>query len=334
MSIEQVKKLSSKIDSLTPILSKNIRQIDKFSSDYINSEKKNNQKLEELVSVLSSRGSESMIPPGIMEEMTSLRQQNNFYQQIISFLVDERNSLEEDLKKLFENIEPSSLRDALGLAGIGAATLGAGAAAIEYVAPGSITPIITGRYGEQRRTGSHGGTDLAVPEGTPLRAISDGKIIDAGNDPGGWGNFVVFVDNKGINHLYGHVQDGYRGKGDIKKGDIIAKVGMTGRVTGPHLHWETGTGWTGGVLTNKFDPLDRYSMNAPFSTAREESKPKPKPQQTSQQSIKPQPTQQQVTSVPSSVQRTSQPQETQTPSGNKGSVQTNYLAVLQLVSPK
>lgn len=151
-----------------------------------------------------------------------------------------------------------------------------GGGIIPYVAPGAITPIITGRYGEQRPSGTHGGSDLAVPEGTPLRAISDGRIVDKGFDSGGWGNFIVYVDNKGIYHLYGHIQNGARGPGAIKKGDIIANVGMTGRVTGPHLHWETGTGWNGGVLTGKFDPLNRYSMNAPFSTAREEEKPKPK----------------------------------------------------------
>lgn len=152
-----------------------------------------------------------------------------------------------------------------------------GGGVIPYVAPGAITPVITGRYGEIRKSGAHGGSDLAVPDGTPLRAISDGKIVDSGVDPGGWGNFLVYLDDKGIYHLYGHIQGGYRTSGAIKKGDIIAKVGMTGRTTGPHLHWETGTGWNGGVLTGKFDPLNRYSMNAPFSTAKDAEKPKAEP---------------------------------------------------------
>lgn len=152
-----------------------------------------------------------------------------------------------------------------------------GGGAIPYVPPGSVTPVITGRYGELRGSRSHGGFDLAVPEGTPLRAVSDGKIVDSGVDPNGWGNFVVYLDNQGIYHLYGHIQGGYRTSGPIKKGDIIAKVGMTGRTSGPHLHWETGTGWTGGVLRGKFDPLNRYNMNAPFSTAKDAEKPKAEP---------------------------------------------------------
>jgi len=189
-----------------------------------------------------------------------------------------------------EDDAPGGAPGALVAAGGGAAIAAGGGAAvlstmmgdsIDYVSPGKVTPVVRGRYGEQRANGRrHGGTDLAgIPVGTPLRAISDGKIIYAGEDPGGWGNFVVFVDDKGIYHLYGHVQDGYRGKGDIKKGDIIAKVGMTGRTTGPHLHWETGTRWEGGRLDprSKFDPLDRYSMNAPFSTA-QTSSPSPSAQ--------------------------------------------------------
>lgn len=137
----------------------------------------------------------------------------------------------------------------------------------EYVPPGNIKPTVTGRYGDLRLTGVHGGSDLAVPDGTPLRAISDGKIIEAGQESG-WGNFVVFQDKDGIYHLYGHMQSNRRRSGAIKKGDIIGYVGMSGRTSGPHLHWETGTGWNG-QIQNKFDPLNRYSINAPFSTQKD-----------------------------------------------------------------
>jgi murein DD-endopeptidase MepM/ murein hydrolase activator NlpD len=127
-----------------------------------------------------------------------------------------------------------------------------------------VTPVITGRYGESRGNRSHGGTDLAAPSGTPLTAVSDGEIVDSDFEKG-WGNFLVMKDNLGIYHLYGHMQSGYKRRGPVKRGEVIGKVGTTGRTSGPHLHWETGTGWNGGTITGKFDPLNKYSKSAPFS---------------------------------------------------------------------
>lgn len=154
-------------------------------------------------------------------------------------------------------------------------------ASYKYVQPGKIKPVITGRFGDLRTTGVHGGTDLAAPSGTPLRAISDGRVIESGEDPGGWGYYLVFKDNRGIYHLYGHMPEKVK-TGSFKQGDIIGMVGSTGRTNGPHLHWETGTGWNG-TITGKFNPLSRYSENAPFSTRKEEKTKivKPKKQATS-----------------------------------------------------
>ena len=125
-----------------------------------------------------------------------------------------------------------------------------------------VNPKIGDRLGAGR---GHGGVDLQVNEGTPLRAISDGVIVDSDYEKG-WGNFLVMKDNLGIYHLYGHMQSGYKRGGSVKKGEVIGKVGMTGRTTGPHLHWETGTGWNGGVITGRFDALTKYSKFAPFNT--------------------------------------------------------------------
>jgi murein DD-endopeptidase MepM/ murein hydrolase activator NlpD len=142
----------------------------------------------------------------------------------------------------------------------------------------AITPIITSRYGDLRGVKTHGGSDLAVKQGTPLRAVSDGVIVDSDYE-NGWGNFLVMRDNLGIYHLYGHMQSGYKRSGPVKKGEVIGKVGMSGRTSGPHLHWETGTGWNGGVITGKFDPLNKYSKFAPFNTTSEVKMSAP-PQQT------------------------------------------------------
>ena len=163
---------------------------------------------------------------------------------------------------------------------------------IEQVPPGKINPIVGDRLGAGR---NHGGTDLAVDNGTPLRAVSDGVIVDSDYEKG-WGNFLVMKDNLGIYHLYGHMQSGYKRSGPVKRGEVIGKVGTTGRTTGPHLHWEAGTGWNGGVITGKFDPLNKYSKFAPFNTSYSESSP------LSSQSPTPTPAQISPTGIPQNPQ--------------------------------
>ena len=139
--------------------------------------------------------------------------------------------------------------------------------------PGKGTLI--SNYGQMRGSKMHGGTDIAAGSGTALTAVSNGKIVDYGSlretgakrgDPAGWGNFLVYRDDKDYFHLYGHLLDGFKKSGLIKKGETIAKVGSTGRSSGPHLHWELGTAWTGGLLTGKMDPLSVYGVQDPFSS--------------------------------------------------------------------
>ena len=134
-------------------------------------------------------------------------------------------------------------------------------------------PKVTGRYGDMRKTGMHGGTDIAAPTGTPLVSVTDGEIVDYGDinlsgakrgDYGGWGSFVVYKDANGYYHLYGHLSEIVKRSGRVRRGEVIAKVGSTGRSSGPHLHWEIGTGWTGGALEGRSDPLSLYPVAAPF----------------------------------------------------------------------
>jgi len=127
-----------------------------------------------------------------------------------------------------------------------------------------VTPIVTSRFGEKRGNRMHGGTDLSAPSGTPVRAVTDGQIIETGWE-NGWGYFLVYKDTSGLYHLYGHMPKGsYKTSGPVKKGEVIGKVGSTGRSTGPHLHWEIGKSWNG-TIGGKFDPLNLYNKNAPFS---------------------------------------------------------------------
>jgi murein DD-endopeptidase MepM/ murein hydrolase activator NlpD len=84
----------------------------------------------------------------------------------------------------------------------------------------------------------HAGLDIAGPHGKEIVSPSDGTVVFAGLE-GGYGNVVVLDHGYGIKTRYGHlsfikVKSGER----VKRGDIIAAMGNTGRSTGPHLHYE------------------------------------------------------------------------------------------------
>lgn len=85
----------------------------------------------------------------------------------------------------------------------------------------------------------HSGVDLAVPEGTPVRASDNGKVILAENSGNGYGNYIILDHGNGFKTLYGHNSALCVSVGDIvSQGDLIAYSGSTGNSTGPHLHFE------------------------------------------------------------------------------------------------
>ena len=86
----------------------------------------------------------------------------------------------------------------------------------------------------------HRGTDFAAPEGTPVMASGDGKVIRA-RWCGGGGNCIKIKHNSTYSTVYAHLKNFARGIKEGKKvtqGQIIGYVGSTGMSTGPHLHYE------------------------------------------------------------------------------------------------
>ena len=88
----------------------------------------------------------------------------------------------------------------------------------------------------------HTGVDIAVPEGTQVRATMGGKVVVAGELPGGYGKTVAIVNgNKLI--LMAHNSTLKVKQGDIvSPGQVVALSGNTGTSTGPHIHYEVRIG--------------------------------------------------------------------------------------------
>jgi len=111
-------------------------------------------------------------------------------------------------------------------------------------------------FNEQERN-PHNGLDIAAAEGTPVRAVGNGTVIEAG-DFFFSGNMIYLDHGQGIISLYAHLSRIDVKQGDvIQKGDIIGAVGQTGRVTGAHLHFA--------VFANKtlVDPVYLLPKNQP-----------------------------------------------------------------------
>ena len=79
--------------------------------------------------------------------------------------------------------------------------------------------------------------DIAAPTGRSVKAVETGKVLYVG-DLFFTGKVVYLDHGNGVLSLYAHLSKINVKLGQqVKRGDIIAKVGKTGRVTGPHLHW-------------------------------------------------------------------------------------------------
>lgn len=85
---------------------------------------------------------------------------------------------------------------------------------------------------------SHAGIDFRGNVGEPVRATAKGKIIFAG-EKGGYGNCIIIQHSNNFETLYGHLSEiNVNEKQSVEVGEIIGKLGNTGRSTGPHLHYE------------------------------------------------------------------------------------------------
>ena len=84
----------------------------------------------------------------------------------------------------------------------------------------------------------HTGLDIAAPEGTDVYAPLDGIVL-LSEEFFYRGNIIYIDHGNGLVSSFSHLQKSFVEKNSkVKAGDLIGKVGKTGRVTGPHLHWE------------------------------------------------------------------------------------------------
>ncbi len=85
----------------------------------------------------------------------------------------------------------------------------------------------------------HHGVDFSAPQGTPIHAPGEGKVIKIRRSRRGYGNNIEIDHGYGYITFYAHIKDILVKKGDlVKRGQTIATIGNTGKSTAPHLHYE------------------------------------------------------------------------------------------------
>jgi murein DD-endopeptidase MepM/ murein hydrolase activator NlpD len=100
-------------------------------------------------------------------------------------------------------------------------------------------------YGARTNGKSNDGINVAVPEGTPVKAAEDGVVAYAGNELKGYGNLVLVRHSNGYVTAYAHANELLVKRGDsIKRGQVIAKSGQSGEAGSPQLHFEIRKGST------------------------------------------------------------------------------------------
>lgn len=136
------------------------------------------------------------------------------------------------------------------------ADLNAARAAIDLVpiAAPARNARLTSRFGNRRdpftrRSAFHSGIDYAAPTGTPVYAPADGVVTRAARR-GGYGLMIEIDHPHGLSTRFAHLSRMLVSPGtQVQRGDVIGRIGSTGRSTGPHLHYEVRRG------TRAIDPM-------------------------------------------------------------------------------
>ncbi len=104
--------------------------------------------------------------------------------------------------------------------------------------------VIAG-FGAEPNGQHNDGINLAVPEGTSIKAAEEGTVAYAGNELKGYGNLLLVRHTNGFVTAYAHASELLVKRGDqVKRGQIIARAGQTGSVSSPQLHFEIRKGAT------------------------------------------------------------------------------------------
>lgn len=108
----------------------------------------------------------------------------------------------------------------------------------EFLWPVPASTTISSGFGH-RWGRAHEGVDISARVGSHIVAAAEGVVVYSGSEIGGYGNITVIAHKNGFFTVYAHAKNNFTHQGQrVYRGQVISQVGMTGRTTGPHLHFE------------------------------------------------------------------------------------------------
>ena len=187
----------------------------------------------EVTAIVAKRAAEIReIKDGLVSRQDGLQEVRADKHQTLVSVRSDRHELETHLASL----EKEQAKIAARLAGVNVQPAGAvrqGSGRFIWPVNGTFTSPFGYRWGRL-----HAGIDIAVPEGTPIRAADGGTVAIAGWT-GGYGNYTCINHGGGVSTCYGHQSRIATSVGaNVSKGQVIGYSGNTGNSTGPHLHFE------------------------------------------------------------------------------------------------
>jgi murein DD-endopeptidase MepM/ murein hydrolase activator NlpD len=181
--------------------------------------------------VLTRRNEVASVKGDLVSSQDNFRQARRAKQRILGKVRDDRHEVQEDLASL-ERANAKVTGQLQGALPTQPVKGGNG----PWIWP--VTGPITGNFGEQRPGHIHAGIDIAVPVGTPIRAVANGRVVLMG-PTGGYGNYTCVQHTGSLASCYAHQRNFATSVGaTVSKGQVIGYVGMTGHTFGPHLHFE------------------------------------------------------------------------------------------------
>lgn len=113
---------------------------------------------------------------------------------------------------------------------------------VDYPMRWPVLGNVTTVFGAEKAGSPHDGIDISAPKGTPIQAAQKGKVVYS-DFHGGYGNLVIVKHASGLLSVYAHNMKNLVKKGDqVSQGQVIGYVGDTGKIAGPHLHFEVRRG--------------------------------------------------------------------------------------------